>query len=203
MLDQTIRAGWERLMRPIGVGLARLGLTPNMVTLVGVALQAAVAYFVITGHLLIAGLIQIVAVFSDSWDGAVAKVTGRSSRFGALLDSTTDRVSDALFFLSLAWLYGVSPDPPHEGQQWVAAVAMGALVGTILVSYVKARAEGLGFECNVGLAGRAERAIAMCTGLIISILLPAIVSLLALLSGATFLQRLWHVHKQAQAPRAA
>jgi CDP-diacylglycerol--glycerol-3-phosphate 3-phosphatidyltransferase len=201
VLEQKIRAGWERAMRPIGRLLARLGFTPNSVTIMGVLFQGAVTYFVVTGHLLIGGVIEIVAVFSDTWDGAVAKVTGKTSKFGALLDSTTDRLSDALFFLAVAWFYGVSPDPAHDGQEWVAAVSMAALVSSILVSYVKARAQGLGFECNVGIAGRAERAIGMCAGLILNFLLPAIVCLLAVLSTITFVQRLLHVRKQAQSPR--
>lgn len=190
-------------MRPVGALLARLGLTPNMVTILGVLLQGAVAYFVVTGHLLMAGFVQIAALFADTWDGAVAKVTGKTSRFGALLDSTTDRLSDSLFFLSIAWLYGVSPDAPHRDQSWVAAVSMTALVATVLVSYVKARAESLGFECNVGFAGRAERAVAMCAALVFGLLLPAVVSLLAALSIVTFIQRLLHVKKQAQNPRVA
>jgi CDP-diacylglycerol--glycerol-3-phosphate 3-phosphatidyltransferase len=202
VLEQKIRDGWEALMRPIGNVLARMGLTPNMVTIVGVALQGAVTYLIVTGHLLIAGWVEIVAVFSDTWDGSVAKVTGKSSTFGALLDSTTDRVSDALFFLAIAWFYGVDPDPPHEGQHWVAIACLVALVATFLVSYIKARAEGLGVECKVGVGGRAERAIAMCVALVINPLLPAVVVLLALLGIVTALQRLLYVRKQLGATRA-
>jgi CDP-diacylglycerol--glycerol-3-phosphate 3-phosphatidyltransferase len=166
-----------------------------------VLVQGVVASLVVTGHLLIAGGVQILALFADTWDGAVAKVTGKTSRFGALLDSTTDRLSDSLFFLPIAWLYGVAPDAPRTGQSWVAAMAMVALVATVLVSYVKARAEGLGFECNVGFGGRPERALAMCAALVFSVLLPAMITLLALLSTVTFIQRLLYVKKQAQHTR--
>lgn len=196
MLDQKIRGVWDRYMRPIGRGLARTGLSPDAVTLLGVAIQIAAAFFILEGRLLAAGLVSIAAAACDALDGALAKARGITSKFGALLDSTTDRLSDALFFLPIAWLYGVSPDVASRDDPLTAGLAMAALVFGFLVSYVKARAEGLGFECKVGIAERAERLAIIILGLLFDVVLPAL-ALLTVLSAVTFVQRLVHVRRQA------
>lgn len=196
MINAKVRAGWDRLMRPVGRGLAKSGLSPNAVTLFGVALQAVVAVWIAQGRFLLAGLVAIVAAFSDAFDGALAKARGLTSTFGALLDSTTDRISDALIFLPIAWLYGVRPDLTSHDHPWVAGLAMGTLVASFLVSYVKARAEGLGFECNVGFAERAERLILIIAALILDIV-PVMLVILCAASVITFFQRLFYVRKQA------
>jgi CDP-diacylglycerol--glycerol-3-phosphate 3-phosphatidyltransferase len=184
------------MMRPVGSRLGSLGLSANAITLLNVVVQAGVAYLIIEGRLVAAGLLAIVSALGDTLDGAVAKARGTSSPFGALLDSTTDRLSDALFFIPVAWLYGVSPGPDQADQAWVAALALVALVASFLVSYVKARAEGLGFECNVGIAERAERLILMIVGLILTFMLPTVLAILALLSVITVFQRIFHVRGQ-------
>ena len=196
MLDQKIRGVWDRYMRPIGRALARTGLSPDAVTLLGVAIQIAAAFFILEGRLLVAGLVSIAAAACDALDGALAKARGITSKFGAVLDSTTDRLSDALFFLPITWLYGVSPDVASREDPWVAGLALAALVFGFLVSYVKARAESLGFECKVGIAERAERLAIIILGLLFDVLLGAL-ALLAILSAVTFVQRLVHVRKQA------
>ena len=184
------------MMRPVGSRLGSLGLSANGITLLNVVVQAGVAYLIIEGRLLAAGLVAIVSALGDTLDGAVAKARGTSSPFGALLDSTTDRLSDALFFIPVAWLYGVSPGTEQADQAWVAALALVALVASFLVSYVKARAEGLGFECNVGIAERAERLILMIVGLVFTFMLPTVLAVLALLSVITVFQRIFHVRGQ-------
>ena len=182
----------------MGGGLARLGLTANQITYLGVAIQIAVAVFIVQGRLLVAGLAGIVAGVADFLDGAVAKARGTASKYGAFLDSTTDRLSDALYFVPLAWLYGVAPDIAERDEPWVAAVALGALVFSFLVSYAKARAESLGYECNVGIAERAERLIVILLALLLDFV-PAALVLLLLLAVVTFMQRMVHVQKQARA----
>lgn len=196
MINQKLRAGWDRLMTPVGRTLARAGLTPNWITIAGVALHVVVAWWIIEGRLLAAGLLAIIGAFFDSFDGAVAKARGSTSRFGAFLDSTTDRISDALYFLPLAWLYAVSPDTPEHAENWVAATAMVAMVAGFMVSYTKARAESLGFDCNVGIAERAERLIVIIASLIFDIV-PIGVSVVAVASIITFFQRVFHVRRQA------
>jgi CDP-diacylglycerol--glycerol-3-phosphate 3-phosphatidyltransferase len=185
-------------MRPVGTAVARGHISPNAVTLFGVALHMVVAALIVAGHLLIAGFVAVVAALLDGVDGAVAKASGRVTVFGGFLDSTTDRLSDALYFVPIAWLYGVDPDIAGHDEPWVAAVALTALVASFLVSYVKARAEGLGLDCNVGFAERAERLILVILALLIEPILPVLMVVLATLAVVTVLQRVGHVYKQTQ-----
>lgn len=185
-------------MRPVGSAVGRSRVSPNAITLVGLAVQVLVALAIIDGRLLAAGLIAIVAGLVDALDGAVAKAVNKTSRFGALLDSTVDRLVDALFFVPVAWLYGVAPDTGGRDQPVVAALALTALVASFLVSYVKARAEGLGYECRVGIVERAERVVLMIIGLVFNAILPAVLLVLAGLSTVTVAQRLLHVRSQAR-----
>jgi CDP-diacylglycerol---glycerol-3-phosphate 3-phosphatidyltransferase len=197
VLNQKLRGGWDRVMRPVGRGLARLGLTANSITLAGVALHIVMAWLILDGRLLAAGLLAIFAAFFDSFDGAVAKARGTTSKFGALLDSSTDRLSDALYFLPIAWLFAVEPDTAEHAESWVAAVALVALVSGFMVSYVKARAESLGFTCDVGIAERAERLIVIIAALILD-LVPLGVTILAVASTIKWIQRIVHVYGQAE-----
>jgi CDP-diacylglycerol--glycerol-3-phosphate 3-phosphatidyltransferase len=199
MINAQLRQVWDRLIRPVGRGLARSGVTPNQITYFGIGVQIAVAVLILQGRLLAAGLVGIVAGFSDFLDGAVAKARGTPSKFGAFLDSTTDRLSDALYFVPLAWLYGVAPDIAERDEPWVAAISLAALVFSFLVSYAKARAESLGYECNVGIAERAERLIVIILALLLDIV-PAALVLLFVLALVTFIQRMVHVHRQARVP---
>ena len=199
MLDSKIRGWWDKLMRPVGRVVGRAPFGPNAITVIGVVVQGAVAVLIIDGRLVAAGLITIVAALLDTLDGAVAKAQGQVTKFGAFLDSTTDRLSDALCFVPIAWLYGVNPDIEAHDEPWVAAMALVALVASFLVSYVKARAEALGFDCRVGIAERAERLILVIVALVFSDILPALITLLAALSVITVVQRVAHVYKQARA----
>lgn len=194
-----MRGLWDQVMRPVGRVLARTPLSPNAVTVIGVVIQFVVAALIVDGRLVVAGFVAAGAALFDALDGALAKARGSTSRFGAFLDSTTDRLSDALLFAPLAWLYGVAPVRPDYDQPWVAATALVALVASFLVSYVKARAEGLGIECKVGIVERAERLIIMILALVFNALLPAAVLLLAVLSVVTVCQRIAHVYRRAGA----
>lgn len=204
VLNSRIRGAWDQFVRPVGRVVARSGLSPNAITVGGVLIQGVVAYLIVDGALLAAGLVAIVAGVADLLDGAVAKARGLESPFGALFDSTTDRLSDALLFVPIAWLYGVDPDVAVHDEPWVAAVALAALVFSFLVSYVKARAEGLGFDCNVGFAERFERLAVMIAGLVLGFVPVAVVAL-ALLTFGTFVQRMLYVYAQARGggPNAA
>lgn len=197
MLDSKIRGLWDQVMRPVGRALGRTPLSPNVVTLIGMLIQAGVAFLIVDGRLTAAGLVAVVAALFDAFDGALAKARGLTTKFGAFLDSTTDRISDALLFAAIAWLYGVAPVEPVHDRAWVAAVALVALVASFLVSYVKARAEGLGIECKVGIAERAERLIILILALIFNDLLPAALVLLAVLSIVTVFQRVAHVYRRS------
>jgi CDP-diacylglycerol---glycerol-3-phosphate 3-phosphatidyltransferase len=197
VLNQKIRGMWDVAMSPVGRALARSGVGPNTITVAGVVIQVGAAWAIVEGRLLLAAVAATVAGVADTLDGAVAKARERNSPLGALFDSTADRLSDALFFVPVAWLYGVGPEAGGRDEPWVAALALAALVASFLVSYVKARAEGLGFECNVGIAERAERLILMILGLLLD-LVPLVLVVLAGLAGVTVVQRLLHVRGQAR-----
>jgi CDP-diacylglycerol--glycerol-3-phosphate 3-phosphatidyltransferase len=199
VLNAKIRGIWDRGMKPVGGFIGRSGVTPNQITLLGVVVQAVVSYLIVSDRLAEAGFVLIAAALLDTVDGAVAKARGLTTKFGAFLDSTMDRLSDALVFLPIAWLYLAEPTAARADQQWVAALALVTLVLSFLVSYARARAEGLGFDCNVGLIERAERLIIMILALVFNDLLPAGLALLALASLITLVQRVVHVHKQAGA----
>jgi CDP-diacylglycerol--glycerol-3-phosphate 3-phosphatidyltransferase len=199
VLNAKIRGIWDRGMKPVGGFIGRSGVTPNQITLLGVVVQAVVSYLIVSDRLAEAGFVLIAAALLDTVDGAVAKARGLTTKFGAFLDSTMDRLSDALVFLPIAWLYLAEPTAARADQQWVAALALVTLVLSFLVSYARARAEGLGFDCNVGLIERAERLIIMILALVFNDLLPAGLALLALASLITLVQRMVHVHKQAGA----
>lgn len=196
MLDRKLRATWNRVMIPVGNVVAKSRLSPNAITGLGLVIQAGSAWAILQGRLFLAALIASTAAIFDLLDGAVARSQNRESPFGALVDSTSDRLADMLFFLPLMWLYGVSPDIASRESRWTAGLALAALVFSFLVSYVKARAEGLGFEAKVGFAERAERVAIMILGLAFDQVLIALV-LLTVASAITFLQRVVHVRKQA------
>lgn len=184
-------------MRPVGRAVASSGISPDAITLGSVVLAGIAAYYIVEGRLLIAGIISTAAGAADLFDGAVAKAKGVTSKFGAVLDSTTDRLTDALVFLPIVWLYAVTPDLPSHDEPWVAVTAMVALVASFMVSYVKARAESLGFDCNVGIAERAERLILINLALIFDFV-PVAMVLLAAAAIVTFFQRILYVRKQAR-----
>lgn len=199
MLDRKLRATWNRVMIPVGNVVAKSRLSPNALTGLGLVIQAGSAWAILQGRLLLAAVIALVAAVFDLLDGAVARSQDRESPFGALVDSTSDRLADMLFFLPLMWLYGVSPDVAGRENRAIAALAIAALVFSFLVSYVKARAEGLGFDAKVGFAERAERVAIVILGLAFDQLLVAL-AVLTLASAITFVQRVVHVRKQAGLP---
>ncbi|MBW8486520.1 phosphatidylinositol phosphate synthase [Actinomadura parmotrematis] len=197
-----LRPAIGRVLTPIGQAVARTGVSPNTITVIGTAgvLVGALGWF--PRHSFFWGTMVITAfVLFDMLDGAVARVTGKTSKFGAFLDSTMDRVADAAIFAGL--MIGLDRD----GQRGLAAVALYCLVSGVVVSYAKARAEGLGYTCNVGIAERAERLIvalvaAGLDGLGVPYVLTLALWALAALSTVTVGQRFAVVYKQARAEQA-
>ena len=153
MLNGLIRTPITKIVSPVARGLLRVGVTPNMVTAAGSVGAAASALLLFpTGHLF-GGTLTITAfIFSDLLDGTMARISGKSSKWGALLDSTLDRVGDSAIFGGLL-LYYSQHDAP------LAVLAGVSLVSGGLVPYVKAKAESLGIPCDGGIAERAERII--------------------------------------------
>ena len=202
MLNRYARAFFTRLMTPPASALVRAGISPDVVTLVGTCGVAAGALvFYPRGQLLVGTLVITAFVFSDTLDGVMARLLGRSSTWGAFLDSTLDRVGDAAIFGGLVlWYFG-------GGNHAVTAVlALTCLVLGALVSYARARAEGLGMTASIGIAERADRLVAVlaATGLVglgaPGMLLTVVLALLALASGVTVVQRILEVRRQALRP---
>lgn len=203
MLNRFARALFTRLLTPVAGLLLRAGVSPDVVTLVGtLGVAAGALAFYPTGHLLAGTLVITAFVFADTVDGIMARQSGRSSSWGAYLDSTLDRVGDAAVFGGLVlWFAGGGND------RLAAVLALACLTLGSIVSYAKARAEGLGMTANVGIAERADRLVAVlvATGLVglglPRVLLTVVLGVLAVASLVTVVQRILEVRRQAFAAR--
>jgi phosphatidylglycerophosphate synthase len=185
---------WVRRTAGRVVPLLRLThVTPNVLTIVGLAICAVSAVLVGLGQLLPAGLVLLVASAFDILDGAMARVTGRAQRFGAFLDSTVDRYAEAFTYIALLYYFIVRE---HDTLQPMLVVC--ALTGSLLVSYVRARAQSLGFSVEGGLLARPERVVITVIGLVFAPLLVWALWVLAVLTNVTALQRIWLVRRQAR-----
>ncbi|GAA3447567.1 CDP-alcohol phosphatidyltransferase [Planomonospora venezuelensis] len=194
---KLLRPAVTRVLTPLGRVLVGRGIGPDAITAVGTLGTVAAALFFYPRGQLFAGTVVITFfVLADLLDGVMARMTGPGSVWGAFLDSALDRVGDAAIFSGLVLWFIVS------GERVLAGVALFCLVAGALVSYVKARAEGLGMTCDVGLAERPERLVvglvsAGLSGLGVPYILPAGLWLLAAASAVTVVQRLVHVRRQA------
>jgi CDP-diacylglycerol--glycerol-3-phosphate 3-phosphatidyltransferase len=185
--------------------LGRVPLTPNQVTVVGLVMTFFAATLVAFGELRWAGVVLIVAGTCDILDGALARSTHTSYPYGAFLDSTLDRYSEGAIYIGLA-AYFVSVGGPY--QRWLVLATFAALAGSFLVSYVRARAQSLGFTCESGIFARPERVVVTVIGLVFSGVLGGwvlytVVFLLAVLTNLTALQRIREVWLQGRAQRLA
>ena len=190
---ETVRDQLRVLLEPFCRPVARLLLgchvSANQVSLIGILLNLVTAALIVDGQLVLAGLMYLLAASLDLLDGTLARMAGTASRFGAFLDSTADRISEGLVFAAIAYEFA------HAGQPVDAAVTVLALLGSLLVSYTRARAEGLGLECKVGIVTRAERVVLVAFGLLTGLLAAAIYLLLVLTTYATT-QRIVHTLRQ-------
>lgn len=195
--ETWVRRKAEALMSAIG----RVPLTPNQVTVVGAILTFIASGLVAFGQLRWAGVVLIFAGTCDIMDGALARSTNRSYPYGAFLDSTLDRYAEGAVYVGLA-AYFVGLGGPLE--RWLLLGTLAALAGSFLVSYVRARAQSLGFTCESGLFARPERVVATVVGLIFGgWWLYGVVFLLAVLTNLTALQRIREVWLQGRAQRLA
>jgi len=184
------------ITQPAAELLARTSITPNILTWFGFLITIGAAVLIVTGHLFAAGLVVLLAGFFDILDGALARRTNQTTRFGALLDSTLDRLSEALLLLGILVLNLLRDQLSVE----VLLVCL-ALIGSLLVSYVKARAEALGLECQVGLFTRAERVTVLALGLLLSQINYALITALAIIVLFSFItagQRVLYVWQQTK-----
>jgi CDP-diacylglycerol---glycerol-3-phosphate 3-phosphatidyltransferase len=189
------KAGLSRVLDPVARALLRAGVSPDAVTVVGTAGVIAAAVGLATrGHLLIATFVITACALTDLIDGAMARARGTTSRFGALLDSTMDRVADGAVFGALAYWLAVT------GDRASLTACLICLIAGQVVSYVKARAEGLGLSADVGIAERFERLVIIGLGGIgygigVPYALQVALWLLAVLSVVTVFQRIWYVRR--------
>jgi CDP-diacylglycerol--glycerol-3-phosphate 3-phosphatidyltransferase len=170
----------------------RLGLSPDTVTIVGTVIVAGAALLIASGNFFAAGIVMILSMPLDVLDGAIARAMQRRNRFGALLDSTLDRFADGLLLLGLIVYFA-------QNGQIGALIGTGlALIGSYGVSYVRARAEGLGIACKDGLFSRLERTIVLVVALLTGWVVPGVI-ILAVGSNLTALQRVLLVYRATRA----
>ena len=174
-------------------------LTPNAISLTGLALCLVAAALVWTDHIFLGGLAFVIGSVCDTLDGRYARTSGKGSPFGAFLDSTIDRVEEGAVLAAVAYRLSI------DGEDLAVAAVVVAVLASLLVSYTRARAEALGVECKVGIADRVVRVVILSAGLILvgfDLLIPA-VYILAGLSTITVLQRIFHVRGELLARNAA
>jgi CDP-diacylglycerol--glycerol-3-phosphate 3-phosphatidyltransferase len=182
----------DPLLAPLARLLARLGVSANHITIAGTLIGIGAAWLIVEQQLLIAGLVFLFASAFDALDGVIARTQGQATPFGAFLDSTLDRISEGFVMAAIALHFAML------GQPWNAGAVVLALLGSLLVSYTRARAEALGATCTVGFGTRLERVIILGFGLIAGLVAPAIY-LLVILTGWTTLQRILHTRQQLAA----
>jgi CDP-diacylglycerol--glycerol-3-phosphate 3-phosphatidyltransferase len=191
-LEATRRLISGYIAPPLARLLARTPLTPNALTWLGFIITIGAAALIFTGHNLAAGIVALVAGFCDMLDGVLARLKGQVTRFGAVLDSTLDRLSEAVLLLALMYVFA------REGQAAWSLLTGLALLGSLMVSYLRARMEGLGIECKAGVFTRPERVILVALGLLLSrfdYALVTAVGLLALFSFFTVIERLVYARR--------
>ncbi len=204
MLNLRVRSSVRTALAPIVGGLHRVGVSPNVVTIVGtLGTVGSAALLIGTGRFLLGVIAITLFVLFDLLDGALARLGGTASRFGAVLDSTLDRVADASIFAALIWWFGGSGQTSSRPELILAAML--ALVLGQLIPYVRARAEGLGINANVGIAERAVRLTIVLVGvglagLGLPIAIPIALWFLVAVGVITVGQRLNAVRRAAPSP---
>ena len=199
LIQQRARYVVTLLIQP----LARLGVSPNLLTSIGLLLSTVTALVIAQGYMFVGGLLVVFAGIFDMFDGAMARVRNAATAFGAFLDSTLDRYSESIILFGLLWytlqhpgLQNLLWPAPHE-QTWMITFIFVSVVGSLMVSYTKARAEGLGIECKSGLLARPERVIILAIGLLSNTCIWAL-AILAVFSNLTALERMISVWRSTR-----
>lgn len=189
----TLNDTRRRIGRNMTDGLSRVvaktGITPNSVTWIGFLITVIAAFVISSGSLLAGGLIFLFSSFFDMLDGAVARATGKVTKFGGILDATLDRLSEAAIFIAIIVYYAPGND------SWPLLLTGLTLAGSQVVSYLRARAEANGLEGKEGIFTRPERVIVLAIGLLTGWLIPALI-IICLLSFVTMGQRLSSAYRQ-------
>jgi CDP-diacylglycerol--glycerol-3-phosphate 3-phosphatidyltransferase len=191
-LTDRLRLFFKPLLERMGIGLYELGIRPNMITLFGLIGTVIGTIFVASGNLMLGGFFILLMGPIDALDGAVARASGMVTRFGAFLDSVIDRYIESLIYAGLIFYF--------NGQQQTLGIMLSffSLVGSVLVSYARARAESLGIDTKIGILTRVERLVVIGPTIFFKIPLVG-VAVVAVLANFTALQRINHVKKQIEA----
>jgi len=194
-LSEVRKALAYRLTEPIARFLSKTPIGPGFITWFGFSLSVGGTALIVTEHFLAAGFVVLIAGFFDMLDGTLARRTNQVTHFGAVLDSTLDRLSEAALLVGILAFYA-------REQSTTGVILVGAaLTGSLLVSYVRARAEALGLECQVGLFTRTERVIVLAIGLLLNQIDNALIIALAIIAVFSFFtagHRLVHTWKQTR-----
>jgi len=186
-----MRLRFRGVLDPIGAFLNRIGLMPNTMTILGLVGNTVGAIFLAQGKMTIGGLIILAMGPVDALDGTMARLRGEPSEFGAFVDSVTDRYSELVIFGGLLIYYF------QQGDWTAALVTYVAAGGSVLVSYVRARASSLGFDTKVGILTRMERYLVLAPTLVLDIPLVGL-WIIAILANITALQRIWDIRRQTR-----
>jgi CDP-diacylglycerol--glycerol-3-phosphate 3-phosphatidyltransferase len=186
-----LRLWFKWVLDPLGRFFLELGFTPNMVTALGLIGNTVGAFYLARGEFLIGGIFIAVMTPVDALDGTMARLRGEASDWGAYVDSVSDRYSELIIYGGLLYHF-LTLGMPFEG-----ILTFGAAAGSVLVSYVRARAEGLGYEAKVGLLTRAERYLVLAPALVFNKVSLGL-GILAIFANFTALQRIWYVRKYAK-----
>ncbi len=188
IIDQKAREYTRPTLEAIARRLAKWNLSPDAVTYIGLVLTIGVAVLAALGEIRWAGVAYIVAALGDALDGTLARVSGKGSRFGAFLDSNIDRFEESIVLLGLSIYYAM------EGGLWEIPLLLLVTVGSLMVSYSRARAEALGVECKVGFMTRVPRVVIMIAGMILDQVFITLI-ILAVTTLFTSFHRMYHVWK--------
>lgn len=194
MLSNLVRRRAQALLNGIALGLNALGLSPNALTLIGFGAMCLIGLILANGYMAMGGVLIVVAGIFDALDGSLARLTNRVSKFGAFLDSTTDRFAEGVIFLGIMFWY------MQQGMTFVAYLTYLTLLGSLMVSYARARAEGIGVECKEGMLTRFERISLLVIGLVLTAVfgdtpILIVLAILAIFTNLTAVQRMWLVYR--------
>jgi CDP-diacylglycerol--glycerol-3-phosphate 3-phosphatidyltransferase len=201
LITKPVERVFYSVTRPVVDGLIRAGVQPNFITTIGTLLVVASAVAYGAGGVRLGGGLYLISGIVDTLDGAVARANEQVTRFGAFYDSTLDRVGDGATFMGIAVFFLMAPAGTVAHRDLAVILGMVAIIASLLVSYARARAEGLGIDCKVGLVQRAERIVGLGVPSLLvgagprGLVLFWIVAILALASVYTVVQRFVYVYQ--------
>lgn len=198
MFDGRLRSQVDAAVKPIGNSIRKAGISADMITATGIVMAFAAAIAIGAGALQLGFVLLVLTGIPDLLDGAVAKASGKSSLRGAFFDSVSDRLTDGLLFGGIAWFLSASGEPT-----WIVMLPVAGYVTASIVSYIRAKADALGFDARGGLVERAERIILLAIGLLFEPVLIGVLVLIIVLNVITAGQRFVKVWRQASAQTPA